>query len=309
MNTLAVVLVALYRYRNFPIRIMHPLLKNIDGVKPYAIFFKNCETNLFDPPTEREEELFVKLISKLSPKLVGFSVLSPYVAVARRLSKLIKNNSPSTLVIWGGVHPTIYPENCINDVDMLCIGEGEGAITDLVIHLRDKKPYQSIKNLWVKDRNQIIKNPMRPLIQDLDSLPFPSYEDDSYYFIHSRSVTKKDPVLSYSRFLVQTSRGCPYSCSYCVNSLLRPLFEGLGPYSRRRSVSNVVGEIKGKLRIPGNMIHYVEFDDDAFATEEPWLNEFSLQYKKEVGLPFSVQYNPKSLNRSALGKLDILMSQ
>ena len=75
MNKIDVVLVALYRYRNFPVRIMHPLLKNIDGIEPYTIFFKNCDTNVFNPPTGQEEKLFAELIAKLNPKLVGFSVL------------------------------------------------------------------------------------------------------------------------------------------------------------------------------------------------------------------------------------------
>lgn len=94
MNNLAIVLVALYRYRNIPIRIMHPLLENIADVKPYTIFFTNCETNLFSYPTHKEETLFIELISDLKPKIIGFSVLSPYVPVARRLTKLIKKITP-----------------------------------------------------------------------------------------------------------------------------------------------------------------------------------------------------------------------
>jgi len=303
MNKVVVVLVALYRYRNFPVRIMHPLLENIDGVKPYTIFFKNYETNVFRFPTLKEEELFVKLITELNPKLIGFSVPSPYVPIARRLTKLIKNNSSSSLVIWGGVHPTISPESCSKEVDMLCMGEGEGAITDLVRCLRDKKPYQSIKNLWVKNGDHFIKNPMRPLIQDLDSLPFPFYGNDSYYFINSNRITKKDPLVFDNYFWVQTSRGCPYSCSYCVNSLLRPLFKDLGCYIRRRSVNNVIREIKENLSLPGNTTDYVFFADESFANEKLWLDEFELQYKKEVGLPFYVEYNPKVINSIVLGKL------
>jgi len=63
MDNLVVVLVALYRNRNFPIRIMHPLLENIDNVEPHTIFFKDNEGNMFEPPTPKEEELFVELIT------------------------------------------------------------------------------------------------------------------------------------------------------------------------------------------------------------------------------------------------------
>lgn len=302
MKEIAVVLVALYRYMNFPVRIMQSLLENVGGVKSYTVFFKNCQTNVFNYPTAREEELFISCINKLRPKLVGFSVLSPYLPIAKRLTRLIKNNT-SSLVIWGGIHPTILPESCVNDADILCIGEGEGAITDLARSLREDRSYYSINNLWARDGDCIIKNPLRPLIQDLDSVPFPSYGNDSYYFIDSNTIKRKDPLLYDHYLFVQSSRGCPYVCSYCVNSLLHPLFENLGPYVRRRSVRNVIREIKENLRAQDNRINYVHFVDETFGSEEAWLKEFQVQYKEEIGLPFYVEYNPKSINPDVLSRL------
>ncbi|MBF0343519.1 MAG: cobalamin-dependent protein [Nitrospirae bacterium] len=158
-----VVLVAMYRYLNFPIRIMHSLIESFEGIKPYSIFYENYDTNVFKAPTSREEGLFVDKIIELNPSLVGISVLSPYVPIAKRLTKLIRDNS-SSLVIWGGVHPTIAPESCIQEADLICVGEGEGAIADLVIHLRDGKDYLNIENLWVNHGGDIIRNPMRALL-------------------------------------------------------------------------------------------------------------------------------------------------
>ncbi|MFH1478812.1 MAG: radical SAM protein [Candidatus Omnitrophota bacterium] len=302
MDKIIIILVALYRYQNFPVRIMHPLLKKIDGIEIHTIFFKDSYGNIFDLPTYREEKLFVDLITRLNPKLVGFSVLSPYAPIAKRLTKLVKDNS-SSLVLWGGIHPTIFPEDCINETDILCVGEGEGAITDLVKCLRDGKSYGSINNLWVKNKDNIIKNPMRLLIQNLDSIPFPSYGDSAYYFIDSGKITKTDPLPSYGEFWVQSSRGCPHSCSYCVNSLLHPLFKDIGPYIRRRSVNSVITEIKEHLCIPRSRTSYINFSDEGFGTEESWLDEFELRYKKEVGMPFFVEYNPKNIRSTLLGKL------
>jgi len=302
MNKNVIILVALYRYRNFPVRIMHPLLKNVDGAEPYVIFFKNCDTNEFNFPTEREEGLFAKLIAELSPRLVGFSVLSPYVPIARRLTRIVKDNS-SSLVIWGGAHPTISPESCINEADMLCVGEGEGAIIDLAKRLADGESCRAINNLWVKNNGYVIKNPMRSLIQDLDSMPFPSYGDKSYYFIDSNRIAKDDPLLLDNSFWVQASRGCPYSCSYCISGLLQGLFKDIGPYTRRRSVNSVIKEIKENLRLPGNRIDNVFFIDEVFGSEESWLNEFEIRYKKEIKLPFYAAYNPQILNPAILGKL------
>lgn len=297
MNKVVVVLVALYRYQVVSPRILHPILEKIEGVEPYTIFFKNRETNIFDAPTPREEELFVKTLTDLNPSIVGFTVLSPYVSIARRLSALVKKNTQAK-VIWGGIHPTIFPENCINDADMLCIGEGEGAISDLAKSMRDGKPYDSINNLWVREGKHIVKNPLRPLIQDLDSLPFPSYKNKSYYFIDYNRVSNVDPVPSYSLFWVKASRGCPYGCSYCCNSLLWPLYKGLGPYIRRRSVDNILKEIK-----ENNKSGYIAFSDEVFGTDESWLDEFEKRYKDEIGLPFYVEYHPNDINSMIIKKL------
>jgi radical SAM superfamily enzyme YgiQ (UPF0313 family) len=141
------------------------------------------------------------------------------------------------------------------------------------------------------------------LIQDLDLLPFPSYGNNSFYFIDSGNIKRKDPLFLDSYFWVQSSRGCPYACSYCVNSLLQPLFRNIGPYTRRRSVSNVIKEIRQNLSVSGNTIDRVFFVDEGFGNTENWLNEFELQYKKEIGLPFCVEYNPQNISSMILDKL------
>ncbi|MBW2469637.1 MAG: hypothetical protein JRE62_10070, partial [Deltaproteobacteria bacterium] len=93
IDPVPIVLVALYRYQNFPIRILHALLEKIEGVEPHTIFFKNHYTNAVTPPTAREESLFRQKIVALQPKLVGFSVYSPYVSIARKLTTIVKENS------------------------------------------------------------------------------------------------------------------------------------------------------------------------------------------------------------------------
>lgn len=302
MDKVDIVLVFLYRYRNFSVRILYSTLKAIDGIEPHAIFFKNCETNIFNPHTKKEEQLFVRTIKELNPKLVGFCVLSPYVLVAKRLTRLVKENS-SALVIWGGLHPTIAPESCMGDVDMICIGEGDGAMFDLAVSLREGKSYYDISNLWVKENGAIKKNPMRRLIDNLDSIPFPSYGERNFYFIEHNKIKRDDPLLSDNYFWIQTSRGCSYSCSYCGNSLLQSLFKNLGAYVRRRTVSNVIDEIKKGLTLYRGGINYIFFVDDVFGDEELWLKEFQYIYKKEIGLPFYAQYNPKSIKQSMLSRL------
>ena len=298
--TLTVVFVALYRYQNFPVRILHPLLENIDGIKPYTIFLKNCDTNTFGYPSKKEETLFLDLIKELNPAIVSFTILSPYVKIARKLTKLIKAQNPDIKIIWGGIHPTIYPESCIDDTDVICIGEGEGALTDLVTAIRDGKSFELINNLWVKKDNEIVKNPLRPLIQNLDLLPHPLYGSDDYYFIDNDSISKNDVALLDSNYYIMSSRGCPYKCSFCVNGILKSLYKPLGSYTRRKTVDCVISEINQYLAKTQGNTKYILFADDGFSLDKVWLSEFSAKYKKMVGLPFFVMYHPKSLNPEIL---------
>jgi radical SAM superfamily enzyme YgiQ (UPF0313 family) len=81
------------------------------------------------------------------------------------------------------------------------------------------------------------------------------------------------------------------------------MFKDLGPFVRRRSVSNVIAELKEILAIPGNEKKVVEFQDENFGTQESWLSEFEAQYPKEVGLPFKIQYNPTLIKSSVIARL------
>ena len=99
---LVVVLIALYRYQNFAIRSLHPILENVDGVTTYTIFFKHVDANTFDPPSEIEKELFSKTIADLNPDLVGFSVMSPHTLIAKGLNKIVRDNSGAQIIGGGG---------------------------------------------------------------------------------------------------------------------------------------------------------------------------------------------------------------
>ena len=182
MKKTQVVIVGLYTYFNVPVRILHPLVDRLDGLEAHTIFYKNYDSNIFSLPTVKEEEIFVDTIKQLNPDLVGISLNSPYILIAKRITELIKKFT-SAIVVWGGVGPTISPEEHIKLTDVICIGEGEKALEELVIAVRDRKDYKNIKNLWVNDGSKVIKNIQGPLIQDLDYLPFAEYGNENMYFI------------------------------------------------------------------------------------------------------------------------------
>jgi len=301
-RSLTVVLVGLYRYQNFPIRMMHAILEMMEGVHPHTIFMKNCYTNAVTRPSAREENLFADLIRQINPALVGLSVYSPHFSDAQRLTRLVKENS-GALVVWGGIHPTLFPEDCITAADAICLGEGEGALSELITALQFGSDFRSIANLWVNAEDQVVRNRLRPLMQQLDSMPFPAYARESFYFIECGRLDRSDPTLRDPILAVMPARGCPFACSFCVNSLLKPLYRDLGPYLRRRSVQHVIAEIRSVLSLPGHRKRLIEFHDENFGTDAAWLDEFARLYPKEVGLPFKVQYNPKLVSTDTIGKL------
>jgi anaerobic magnesium-protoporphyrin IX monomethyl ester cyclase len=225
--------------------------------------------------TNLEKDLF-KSVREYQPDVIGFSVTSGsenyYLELIRRLRKHVKFVS-----IMGGPHPTFFPEIIEKEeVDIICRGEGDEALVELLDRMQEGKDYSDIRNLWVKKDGQIIKNPMRPLIQDLDSLPFPDRASFLKYYAYAHSSVK--------HFL--SSRGCPYDCAYCFNHMLKKLYRdeaGPGQYCRLRSVENVIREVEEvKNNYPLKIVY---FHDDLFIMNKTWLKEFSAEYKKRVGLP------------------------
>ena len=225
--------------------------------------------------TNLEKDLF-KAVIDFKPDVIAFSVTSGsekyYLELLGRLRKRL-----DFISIMGGPHPTFFPEILEKDgLDIICRGEGDHALVELLDCLADGKDYSQIKNLWVKTDGRIVKNPMRPLIQDLDSLPFPDRSAFLKYYAYANSSVK--------HFLA--SRGCPYDCAYCFNHLLKRLYRdetGDSKYCRMRSVENVVREIEQvRDHYPLKIIY---FHDDLFIMDKKWLREFSEVYGSRVGLP------------------------
>jgi len=217
-----------------------------------------------------------KEIQQAAPDIIASSVTSLDYRVLLDQVKLIKNcfNIP---VIFGGPHPTLYPDEVIKHeaVDMLCRGEGEGALLELAEAIEYKRDIANIGNLWLKLDGKLICNPLRPLIEDLDLLPFP---DRELYF---RFASVRN--LKIRRFMA--GRGCPYNCSFCTNNMMKEMYGMPAHFVRQRSVKKLVEEIH--LVIHGYGGTLVSFSDDILALDTPWLQEFTERYSRQINLPFT----------------------
>jgi len=218
----------------------------------------------------------INQVTSCNPDLVAFSVVSDNYPWALDLADKIKKVR-DVPIVFGGIHPSSVPEYVIQQpsIDYLVIGEGEEALVELSNNLGDRDSCQKIPNIWTKNGKEIIKNQVRPLIQDLNSLPFP--DKDIFY--------SKLPYL-HQGYITITSRGCTNKCTFCNNSLYKEkIYHGKGNFFRRRSPENVLTELRqAKEKYCYATVH---FWDEIFISDKPWLSEFLEGYKKEINLPFT----------------------
>lgn len=242
------------------------------------------------------EEQVIDLCS--GADLIGISLMTNYFFKIRHLTKNIRDRT-GVPVVWGGAHPTVAPGECLKETDFVCVGEGEGAILDLVDVLSRGDSPGEIKNIWYAAQGKIHRNPVRPPMYDLDSLPFPDYElNDDYLLVHNDIVPFSENLLmemsrghvnftGENNIVYETiwTRGCPYHCTYCINNALIALYDGHRTL-RRRSVDHLIREL-AYIRQKFPWYNRINFQDDSFmhvSIEE--LRKFAFRYRDEIGFPF-----------------------
>ncbi len=224
--------------------------------------------------------------------LIGISVMSHYHDAAVQLTAALKRTLPGIPVVWGGIHPTVIPEQCIAFADFLCIGEGEMPMLGLCRCLAEGKSAEAVPGIWSKKNGAVFSNRPARVITDLDTIPPQDYGLDNEYIL----VAKKDliPLTSDNirRFLGITywtmfTRGCPFSCTYCCNDALKRIHPDFARI-RSKSPDAMVREITAvTARFP--FIRYINFQDDTlFALSEEEIRQFAERYKKDVDLPFLI---------------------
>jgi radical SAM superfamily enzyme YgiQ (UPF0313 family) len=262
---------------NLGIEYLSSVLKNYGfevGLAYDPGLFTREDNVLYSPFLEKlfdQKEKIINEVEAFGPDVVAFSAYTTNYSKILFLARQIKSkiNVPT---VFGGIHATLVPDEVIRHdcVDFLIRSEGEGPLLELLISLRDKLPAGEIKNLWYKKNGQVIKNDLRFPVDDLDKLPLP----DKDLF--------KDALRFRDDYMLLTSRGCPYSCSYCCESYFNKIYKGR--YFRRRSIYSVIDELK--VMRQRYRFKRVTFFDSILFTDERWLRDFLKEYKKEISLPF-----------------------
>lgn len=273
-------------YQDFSVLYLFSMLKKYN-YKGSLIFLMRKRTRQFRNelkilPTAEELEKVIEKLKFLKPDLVGISVYYTFFHSAVKLTEEIQRRLRIP-VIWGGIYPSIAPDDCIQFADLICIGEGEEVVLDLAEYISAKKDINKIRNIWIRRNKTILKNDLRPALQNLDSLPFPCLDSKNSYYVSSNSVYNYES--SKTEYGIMASRGCVFSCSYCSENIIRRIYNRSFMY-RIRSPKNVILEL---AQAKNKSLRFIVFHDALFPYDSKWIREFSYLYKKEINLPFYVR--------------------
>lgn len=240
--------------------------------------------------------------------LTGISLMSHEFFNACELTGYLKRGFPQVPVVWGGIHPTITPEKCLDFTDYVCVGEGENCLMDLAAAIRDGGNIREVDNLCFMEEGAIRRNRLAPLIEDLDSLPLGEQVPRNSFLQKKNGeiVSLADNKETYSEnaryngtvYDIISSRGCPFSCTYCCNNSISLLYNSRK--IRRRGIRNIIAELKTAVA-ENPEIESINFQDDCFLScSNDYLREFCLLYRQEVKKPFIVRSIPIYINREKI---------
>lgn len=223
----------------------------------------------------KSERNVVRAVSASGPDVLAYSVMSNEAGILLDVNRLLRRHLPKAVKsVFGGPHPTFFPQMIHEDgVDAICRGEADETFTNYLGYLEGKRKPSGIPGFVIRDHRELILNPLGNRSLNLDSIPFPD----------RRLWDPIDPNAAQKSFFA--SRGCPYQCSYCFNPKYNELYGNAQPIVRRRSVANLIEEIRGVMKRYPDAHPF--FDDDSFLLAPlDWLKEFAVHYHRAVARPF-----------------------
>ena len=185
------------------------------------------------------DEILAEVQTK-QPDILGISVLTSSAEVTRTIAQAMRQRFPQIKLVLGNVHASLFVDECLSegDGDVVVHREGEYAMLDLVTAYQNQKPLSEVLGIsFIDEQGQIVHNPQREAIRDLDALPYPAWD----LFPHEFYST--DPRTEVQKGIVETqllgTRGCPLPCTFCSSRSER----SMGARYRMRSPDSVINEM------------------------------------------------------------------
>lgn len=226
------------------------------------------------------EALALAAAGERAPLLFGLSVMTTQVPHAIELSRVIRERWPRSTIVWGGIHPSLFPEEVLREgvADCVCTGEGEYTALELLEALRDGTDRGAVKGLCFLDAGALVRTGTRPPAP-LDDFPHLDYSLVRYPRYRDRIVSRGEETLAVRFGIVVTGFGCPYRCAFCINSNRKLFF---GTY-RRKSPRRIVDEIERLMREHG--VDFFDFIDENFFVSRAHVEAFADEVERR-GLAF-----------------------
>jgi len=148
--------------------------------------------------------------------LVGITLMSNYFDHAIQITQKLKENYEFP-ILWGGIHPTVKPEECLDYADMICIGEGEQAMSELTDKMQNKQDYYDIKGMGFNNKGKVIINGYQELpgtkkseFTHLDQIPFQDHDYRSHFILDGENVVRMNKELLKDRWdYIYMTLPCP----------------------------------------------------------------------------------------------------
>ncbi|HEY8805584.1 MAG TPA: radical SAM protein [Clostridium sp.] len=245
----------------------------------------------------------IKRIEKAKPDFVGITAMTTTFPVAIRVAKLVKDISPKSKIMLGGVHPTLDPEGVLahDEVDFVIRGEGEIALYGLVNALNGNGDFKEINGLCYRDDGKVIIKE-KTIIEDSNSIPMADYGA----FPIEQYIKHNELLRGIRGISMLISRGCPFSCTFCA------VHQTMGRKWRAKSPELVVNEVitlRDKYNLEG-----IWFKDSIFNMNPTWIKKFcDLMIEKDLGISWQAntridlidEEQLKLMKKAGLVQLDV----
>jgi anaerobic magnesium-protoporphyrin IX monomethyl ester cyclase len=284
--------------------------------------------NLYPYSTVPAYDFSYKYEEELADQISALSQGSLWIGISTNTNLLLRTKAlilelkkrTSIPIVYGGIHASIKPEECLSASDYIVMGEGEDTVVELSRALGDSDDPRKVPGVGVMEDGKPVYS-IRTQEQQtaMGSLPWADYSlDDEWVQIkEARGLARMDINLFsiYSSVMPMgwnnrgplyfsgASRGCPHRCSYCVHSFLARKFPEYRQL-RIRPVADFVAELEHAYRAIPTLRGVACTDEDFLALDVEWLREFSAQYRKRVHLPMRIMGSADSISEE---KVDLLV--
>lgn len=271
-----------------------PLNYLVDTLQLPSAFLKNER-----PVNSDLVEDFRAKVAAFNPDIIGFTVVEASVGIMEKLLRVLDTPEHQGIpVVVGGPFSILAADALTRHdrIDFICTGEGESALVQLCQTLEDGADASSVPGFWFHDRSvQRWKKNDRPKVNALDSLP----PLDFTIFGENRLISTS----SKKQIYVETSRGCPYHCTFCSDNAIKTAFrtDGAGSWYRMKSIDRIAAELN--INIPKHNPEIILIRASTFLTcRTERIRQFSEMYQS-VGLPFWFFVRPEDVTEEKVSAL------